>query len=105
MAQRVEQVILQLKRRPAVLKLLSKEWAIPILLSLRDGLTFSEIKWRLGIGAKTLSARLKEIVARGLAVKTLIADVPVRVEYALTEPGQELASILAALGSWEKKWE
>jgi DNA-binding HxlR family transcriptional regulator len=87
----------QLRRKSTILKLLSKKWTIEILLALRSGARFSELKWSLGISAKTLSARLQEFTKRGLIIKTIYAEVPVRVEYSLTEKGAKLAQIITAI--------
>ena len=34
----------------------------------------------------------------------MIPETPVRVEYALTRKGRELASAIDAIGDWAKKW-
>ncbi len=101
MAQRT---VLVQKLKSNVLKAIVKPWTLQVLLSLRGGSTFSEIKWKLGISSKTLTARLKELVIMGLVTRTIYADAKLRVEYSLTEKGLELATILVALESWEKKW-
>lgn len=63
---------------------------------------FSEFD--LGVSTKTLSNRLKRLERQGLITRTLHAEVPPRVEYALTEKGGELASIIEGLLKWEQSW-
>ena len=102
-AQHVEQVYAQqILRKESVFKLLSKRWTVQVLLALQGGARFSELKWKLGISAKSLSARLSELIARGLVIKTIYAEVPVRMEYELTARGAKLASILSELDAWER---
>ena len=98
----MEQVYAQPLRKQSVLKLLSKRWTIQVLLALQTGARFSELKWKLCISAKSLSARLSELVALGLVIKTIYAEVPVRMEYELTVRGAKLASILSELDAWER---
>lgn len=47
-----------------------------------------------GINPKTLSARLKEMERNGLIIRKIYNEIPVRVEYYLTEKGKNLKSIL-----------
>lgn len=48
-----------------------------------------------GINPKTLSARLQRFELTGLVTRTAYAEVPPRVEYALTPAGQRLEAVLA----------
>ena len=47
-----------------------------------------------------LSRSLKELEADGLVLRQVFAEVPVRVEYSLTEDGSSLVPILNAMGEW-----
>lgn len=49
------------------------------------------------ISARVLSARLRELEARGLVSRTLIDSSPPSAEYALTELGQELMPAIRAI--------
>jgi DNA-binding HxlR family transcriptional regulator len=51
-----------------------------------------------------LSDRLKELEAWGLVARTVHPGPPVRVEYALTRKGRELAPALAELKQWARAW-
>lgn len=53
-----------------------------------------------GINPRTLSLRLKELVAHHLVTKTALPTTPVRVEYALTAEGAQLKGIINRLGDW-----
>jgi DNA-binding HxlR family transcriptional regulator len=51
-----------------------------------------------------LSERLKELEAEGILVRTVIPDMPVRVEYHLTEKGQSLKQVLETISAWAETW-
>jgi DNA-binding HxlR family transcriptional regulator len=51
-----------------------------------------------------LSARLKELEEAGLLTRSVDADGPVRVEYALTEAGEALVDVIEALGDWAERF-
>lgn len=58
------------------------------------------LKKTQGITNAMLAASLKELEADGLVTRTLYAEVPPRVEYALTDRGKELWPILHRLAHW-----
>jgi DNA-binding HxlR family transcriptional regulator len=51
-----------------------------------------------------LSQRLKELEAEQILSRTVGADGPVRVDYALTERGQGLADAIGALAAWAERY-
>ena len=53
-----------------------------------------------GINPKILSARLKEMEKTGLIKRKVYSEIPVRVEYFLTEKGRALKSILDQMASF-----
>ena len=73
--------------------LLGKRWSALIVQDLIGGpRRFREILGDLGrINDKVLSQRLKELEGRGIVKRRLFPEVPVRVEYTLTEKGRGLA--------------
>lgn len=81
---------------------LAKPWNGLVMATLEERpLRFSELSERLNhIGDRMLSLRLKELEARGLVVRTVIAGPPVRVEYHLTEVGHGFQEVAMALGKW-----
>ena len=85
------------------LAMLSGKWKMRILCGLTvDGtLRYSEIQKRVsGITPSVLSSSLKELETDGLIIRNYHAEIPVRVEYALTEHGKELWPVLHRLAHW-----
>ncbi len=62
---------------------------------------FSELQREIeGISQKMLTQTLRELERDGLITRTVYAEVPLRVEYELTNLGQTLRQPIAALRSW-----
>ena len=53
---------------------------------------------------RMLSDRLKELESNALVERTVFPGPPVRVQYALTEKGQELSPALRELKRWARHW-
>jgi len=85
--------------------ILSSRWNALILNVLQDGpLRFSELSERAkGPGDKVLSARLKELEARRLLVRSVEAGPPVRVTYELTRAGREFGDLAQAIERWGRE--
>lgn len=81
------------------LSILSPRWTSEILIDLSGGpkRTTHLLRDLNGISAKTLCQRLRRLGELGLVSRTTYAEVPPRVEYTLTEKGQELTNVLSAL--------
>lgn len=87
----------------AAMDLIGGKWKSVILYHLlRDGtLRFSELRRRLtGITQRMLTRQLRELEEDGLVRRTAYAEVPPRVEYDLTDVGQSLEPVIAALKAW-----
>lgn len=86
----------------SAIDLLARPWTGLILGLLQTGpLRFSELEERAqGVGAKTLSARLKELEARKCIARRVEAGPPVRVSYTLTPKGQAFEQVAAAIEHW-----
>lgn len=86
----------------ATLDLIGGKWKGVILYHLLDGrLRFNELRRRLGaITQRMLTKQLRELEQDGLVVRTVYAEVPPRVEYHLSESGESLAPVIAALKAW-----
>src|SRR5215467_2896546 len=86
----------------SALDVLGKPWCGLILNSLQGGpFRFTEIRERTrGPGDKILSARLKELEARGLVVRRVEPGPPVRVSYELTESGRSFNDVAQAIERW-----
>ena len=84
------------------LAVIGHKWALLIVQALRDGpRRFTEIERLLeDANPKMITARLRELEADGLVSRTVYAEVPPRVEYALTDRGRELRPAIDALRRW-----
>ena len=56
-----------------------------------------------GISQKMLTQTLRELERDGLVVRTIYAEIPPRVEYALTPLGRTLHEPLGALAAWVER--
>ncbi|PTA67630.1 transcriptional regulator [Deinococcus arcticus] len=88
------------------MQVIGGKWTTLILRDLLGGTRrFSDLKRTLGrVSPKTLTERLRQLEAQGLVTRTVYAEVPPRVEYALTEQGQSLGEIIAAMARWGSRW-
>jgi DNA-binding HxlR family transcriptional regulator len=82
--------------------LLSSKWSVDILLALGDGTRrYHELLEDLQpISEKVLTQTLRGMERDGLVARRVHAEVPPRVEYALTSLGATMAPPLKALGAW-----
>ena len=79
------------------------KWSVLVLVSLKANgtLRFSELARSLGdISQRMLTVTLRSLEQDGLIVRTLYAEVPPRVEYALTAMGEDLMPHIEALVGW-----
>ena len=86
---------------------LTKVWTLPVIhtLGLQEPARFNELKRRIeGISATSLAERLNELEKQGVVARKVFPESPPRVEYSLTEKGNELKMILGQLGDWAIKW-
>jgi DNA-binding HxlR family transcriptional regulator len=62
---------------------------------------FNELQKSLeGISQKVLTDSLRAMESDGIVVRTVYAEVPPRVEYSLSELGESMRPILAAMSDW-----
>jgi DNA-binding HxlR family transcriptional regulator len=85
-----------------VLAVISDRWAVVIVGVLEAGpLRFSALQRKInGISQKMLTQNLRSLERNGLVQRTVYAEVPPHVEYALTTLGQTLCESLAGLRQW-----
>jgi len=57
-----------------------------------------------GFSSKTLAIRLKELENSGILERRAYNEIPPRVEYNLTNKGQELVEPVINLLEWMRKW-
>jgi DNA-binding HxlR family transcriptional regulator len=86
---------------------LGRPWNALILNVLQGGpLRFRELARRAsGPGDKVLSARLRDLEARGLVDRHVDPGPPVRVSYQLTARGRAFRQVAAAIERWGQKLE
>jgi DNA-binding HxlR family transcriptional regulator len=84
------------------LSLMGKRWKPAIIWKMCEGIyRFGEMKRAIPqISEKMLTQHLRELEQDGLITRTIYAQMPPRVEYALTELGQSLEPILSQLYDW-----
>lgn len=85
------------------LSVLGGTWTLLVLRDLLrfEPVRFGELRRSLGgISARTLTDRLRHLEAEGIVTRTVYAEVPARVEYALTERGRSLQPVLEAMAAW-----
>jgi DNA-binding HxlR family transcriptional regulator len=77
-----------------------KKWSMPVVHALgADARRFSELRAALpGITARALTLALKDLVAAGLAERTVIDGFPPSTSYRLTRAARPLLPLLARLG-------
>lgn len=88
------------------LDVMGGKWKAVILYRLSGRIVrFSALKRELcRITQRTLTQQLRELEADGLVSRQIYAEVPPRVEYALTNRGQGLLPALNALRDWSETY-
>jgi DNA-binding HxlR family transcriptional regulator len=89
------------------IELVGRRWTGAILEILMQGgsLRFSTIAAAVpDLSDRMLSDRLKELESHALVDRTVFPGPPVRVQYALTLKGQDLAPALNELKRWARNW-
>lgn len=78
------------------------KWSLLILFALVDGSErFNALKSRIeGISQRMLTQTLRDLEREGYVNRTVYPEVPVRVEYELTELGRDLVKPLYELVCW-----
>lgn len=85
-----------------MLDLLSQRWAALAIGAMEAGpQRFGQLRARLeGVSPKVLTQTLRRLEDRDLVTRTVYAEVPARVDYALTDLGRSAAEPLRALREW-----
>jgi DNA-binding HxlR family transcriptional regulator len=87
------------------MQILSKRWTGLIIHQLLTGKhRFSEIESSLPLSGRLLSERLKDLEKEGIVKREVFSEVPVRVEYSLTEKGMALKPVLHSIEQWAADW-
>src|SRR6266849_9673572 len=88
------------------IQLLGKRWTGLLLDALREGpRRFCELTATVeGLSDRVLSDRLRELEVEGVVERIVYPQIPVRVEYKLTEKGLALKPVVEAIHEWAEKW-
>lgn len=88
-------------------QLIGNKWKLLIIRNLRmRPWRFNELQKSLdGISQKVLTDSLRSMEADGLITRTVYAEVPPRVEYALSELGETMRPILDAMEVWGNSYK
>jgi len=91
----------------AAAAVLGRKWHPAIIYHLleKESLRFSELESRMHtVSGKVLSESLEDLEEKGLVDRTVADDRPVKVEYRLTEHGEELEPVIRALYRWGERY-
>jgi DNA-binding HxlR family transcriptional regulator len=88
------------------MQLLGKRWTGLLLGALMQGSSrFCELTSSVeGLSDRVLSDRLRELEAEGIVKRVVIPQIPVRIEYQLTEKGRALKPVIDAIHTWAEQW-
>jgi DNA-binding HxlR family transcriptional regulator len=92
------------KLRELITKRGTLEILIPLCCSVEPVRYMTFRKSMKGFSSKTLTTRLKELEKGGILDRQYYNEIPPRVEYRLTQKGQELVESIIYLLDWMKKW-
>ncbi|WP_026882595.1 winged helix-turn-helix transcriptional regulator [Clostridium akagii] len=93
-------------RFEAAFELLGKKWTGLIIKSLLDGKKrFSDMQVIIpNLSARMLTERFKELEEKGILTRKVFPEMPVRIEYSLTEKGEALGKAMDEIQKWAEKW-
>ncbi|WP_368987167.1 winged helix-turn-helix transcriptional regulator [Caldifermentibacillus hisashii] len=82
-------------------EIIGKRWTGLIIYQLMNGpMRFCEIESSIPISGRLLSERLKDLEKLGIVSRQVFPEVPVRVEYSLTDKGLALNPVMKELQTW-----
>lgn len=84
------------------LNVIKGRWKPAVLFEIKDGpKRFSELQAALRtVSAQALTAQLRQLEADGIVARTVFEEIPVRVEYRMTEFGATLSKVMDQLDTW-----
>lgn len=87
-------------------ELLGQRWVPQLVFVLLGGpRRFTDLRAAIpSISDGLLSERLKELEAAGIVSRSVTPSTPVRIEYALTTRGGDLAGVVQELSRWAERW-
>lgn len=86
--------------------ILCSKWTAIVIRDLAESSArFCELERSLkGISPRTLSLRLRDLEEHGIVERNTFAEVPPRVEYALTTKGRALIPVIDAMRKYGEDW-
>lgn len=95
-------------RYQQAVEFLAKRWTtliLKVLMEESEPMRFSELKEQISVVSdRVLSERLKELEQEQIVERKVYPEIPIRVEYSLTEKGRSLAPIVKAIEDWSQEW-
>ena len=90
----------------AAFKILGKRWNALIIRTLLGGeRRFSELHATIpALSDRMLSERLRELETEGVVVRKVFVEIPIRIEYSLSEKGRTLKPALEEIQRWAETW-
>jgi DNA-binding HxlR family transcriptional regulator len=87
-------------------ELIGRRWTGAIIyVLLKSRCRFAMLREAIpDITDRMLSERLQELEQEGIVARTVVPEMPVRVEYELTRKGRALASAIDSIADWAEKW-
>lgn len=86
--------------------LVCKRWTGLIIRVLMGGpKRFKEVKAQIPeMSDKMLTDRMKELEGAGVVIRKVYPEMPVRIEYELTDKGRDMKEMIESIQSWGEKW-
>ena len=87
------------------IRLIGDAWVLLIIINLLRGpKRFNELQTYMGhISSKTLTQRLRALEELGIVQRQAFLEIPPRVEYRLTEKGEEFGEVIAAIEQFAER--
>lgn len=93
---------------PRLLKgmdIIGKRWSGLIIYQLLSGpQRFCAVQAALPISGRLLSERFKDLENEGIVTRAVYPDIPVRIEYSLTDKGRSLEPVVREIQRWSQDW-
>lgn len=88
------------------IELIGKRWTGAILAVLiRGPQRFNEILATVpGLSDRLLTERLRELEDKGIVTRKIFVERPIRIEYGLSDAGQDLDHLIKVITAWGLKW-
>ncbi len=87
------------------LDVIGDKWTIALIHHIFQGQNrFGELQRAMvGISPKTLTVRLRRLEQDGIITRKMFPEVPLHIEYYLTEKGRSLRKVIQAMDEWGEK--